>query len=41
MYCQRERSLLSNPITALKVERLIAAHPEWGFFIEEGEILDF
>ncbi|HEY9819422.1 MAG TPA: hypothetical protein V6D35_01405 [Candidatus Sericytochromatia bacterium] len=31
MYCQRERSLLTNPLTASKVKRLIDAHPEWGF----------
>jgi hypothetical protein len=35
-------SLLSNPLTAPKVERLIAAHPEWGFWIDAaGEIQDF
>jgi hypothetical protein len=35
-------SLLTNPITARKVERLIAAHPEWGFWIDAaGEIQDF
>jgi hypothetical protein len=33
--------LLANPLTAPKVQRLLDAHPEWGFFIEEGEILDF
>jgi hypothetical protein len=35
------RSLLTNPTTAPRVKRLLDAHPEWGFFIEEGEILDF
>jgi hypothetical protein len=36
------RSLLSKPTTAPKVKRLIAAHPDWGFWIdEEGEIQDF
>ena len=35
-------SLLTNPITARKVQRLIAAHPEWGFWIDAaGEIQDF
>ena len=35
-------SLLTNPITARKVERLIAVHPEWGFWINAaGEIQDF
>ncbi len=36
------RSLLNNSITASKVERLVAAHPEWGFWIDEsGELHDF
>jgi hypothetical protein len=36
------RSLLSNSITAPKVKRLIAAHPEWGVWIDAaGEIQDF
>jgi len=36
------RSLLSNPVTARKVEQLIAAYPEWGFWIDAaGEIHDF
>jgi hypothetical protein len=36
------RSLLSNPVTVPKVERLIAAHPEWGFWIDEfGELWGF
>jgi hypothetical protein len=36
------RSRLSNPITARKAKRLIAAHPGWGFWIDEdGEIHDF
>jgi hypothetical protein len=36
------RSLMTNPINARKVERLIAAHPEWGFWIDkDGEIQDF
>jgi hypothetical protein len=36
------RSLLPNPITAPKVARLIAAHPDWGFWIDAaGEIQDF
>ncbi len=36
------RSLLANPLTAPKVERLIAAHREWGLWIDEGgELQDF
>jgi hypothetical protein len=36
------RSLLSNPTTAAKVKRLIEAHPEWGFWIDEcGELWEF
>jgi hypothetical protein len=36
------RSLLTNPLTAPKVERLIDAHPDWGFWIDAaGEIHDF
>ena len=36
------RALLNNSITASKVERLVAAHPEWGFWIDEsGELHDF
>ena len=36
------QSLLTNPVTAPKVERLIAAHPEWGFWIDErAELHDF
>jgi hypothetical protein len=35
------RSLLANPITVPKVERLIAAHPKWGFWIGGGELQDF
>jgi hypothetical protein len=35
------RSLLANPLTTPKVERLLDTHPDWGFFIEAGEILDF
>ena len=35
------RSLLTNPLTAPNVKRLIDAHPEWGFLIEAGEIHDF
>jgi hypothetical protein len=36
------RSLMTNPINARKVKRLIAAHPEWGFWIDkDGEIQDF
>ena len=35
-------SLLTSFITARKVQRLIAAHPEWGFWIDAaGEIQDF
>jgi hypothetical protein len=35
-------SLLTNPITASRVERLLDAHPEWGFWIDAaGEIQDF
>jgi hypothetical protein len=36
------RSLLTNPTTAPRVKRLIEAHPDWGFWIDdEGEISDF
>jgi hypothetical protein len=36
------RSLLSNSIMAPKVKRLVDAHSEWGFWIDEaGEIQDF
>jgi hypothetical protein len=36
------RSLLTSPTTAPQVRRLIEAHPDWGFWIdEEGEIQDF
>jgi hypothetical protein len=36
------RSLLTSPTTAPRVKRLIEAHPDWGFWIDdEGEISDF
>jgi hypothetical protein len=36
------RSLLSNSIMAPKVKRLVDAHPEWGFWIDEfGELWGF
>jgi len=36
------RSLLSNPTTAQKVKRLIEAHPDWGFWIDNsGELWGF
>jgi hypothetical protein len=34
-------SLLANPLTAPRVQRLLNAHSDWGFFIEAGEIHDF
>ena len=33
--------LLADPLKVPKLERLLAAHPDWGFFIEAGEIHDF
>ncbi len=36
------RSLLSNPITAPMVRRLIEANPSWGFLIDrEGQLWEF
>jgi hypothetical protein len=36
------RSLLSNSIMAPKVKRLVDAHPEWGFYLDEfGELWGF
>jgi hypothetical protein len=33
---------LSNPITAQKLAKLIEAHPDWGFWIDEfGELWEF
>ena len=33
--------LLADPLKAPRVQRLLDAHPDWGFFIEAGEIHDF